>query len=356
MYVEWTNLIFKPTLTCLGPDNVLDNDKIKVDFQPLYQCIHIYTTLDSLDELRKSYQADRMVLCHYSFFFSTINRFSMPKAQSDLILPSPLPLASFLSLTQEITGFFIIESHVLQTTGTFRSEAEVEELWDALVSRLSAGLQWALRSEVDPNEFLKVKECLIGFIMTLEVCLIPLGTWRKSTNSLVVIKSYSYSTNSLHSFILVLFEKYAMLLEKQFSRRFDEVRSLLIRSPISTHCYCRLPCKMTICQCSPRMPVNGMRFSVLYGWVRRSRPNWPSEFSRSLPQSRYSDTPFYRRSPLPLNLPWSQSFYLCCQDVCTSWHDIVYSGLSLYRYGVSYRSSINSLRVSLSTIATSISS
>jgi exocyst complex component 6 len=48
-------------LTYLGADNVLDNDKLKVDFQPLYQCIHIYTTLDSLDELRKSYQADRKV-------------------------------------------------------------------------------------------------------------------------------------------------------------------------------------------------------------------------------------------------------------------------------------------------------
>jgi exocyst complex component 6 len=43
------------------PDNVLDNDKLQVDFKPLYQCIHIYTALDSLDELRKSYQADRKV-------------------------------------------------------------------------------------------------------------------------------------------------------------------------------------------------------------------------------------------------------------------------------------------------------
>lgn len=41
------------------------------------------------------------------------------------------------------------------------------------------------------------------------------------------LQSYSYSTNALHSFILVLFEKYAMLLEKQFSRRFDEVTPTL---------------------------------------------------------------------------------------------------------------------------------
>ena len=26
-------------------------------------------------------------------------------------------------------------------------------------------------------------------------------------------------------------------------------------------------------------------------------------------------TPLLHRSPLPLNLPWSQGFYLCCQDV-----------------------------------------
>lgn len=40
-------------------DMVLET--LKVDFKPLYQSIHIYTTLDSLDELRKSYQADRKV-------------------------------------------------------------------------------------------------------------------------------------------------------------------------------------------------------------------------------------------------------------------------------------------------------
>lgn len=41
--------------------DVLDNDRLRVDFKPLFECIHIYTTLDSLDELQKSYQADRKV-------------------------------------------------------------------------------------------------------------------------------------------------------------------------------------------------------------------------------------------------------------------------------------------------------
>lgn len=46
--------------------NVLDNERLSVDFKPLYQCIHIYTALDSLDELQRSYQADRKVRLIYS--------------------------------------------------------------------------------------------------------------------------------------------------------------------------------------------------------------------------------------------------------------------------------------------------
>lgn len=42
-------------------DNVLDNEQLQVDFKPLYECIHIYSALDSLDEIRRSYQADRKV-------------------------------------------------------------------------------------------------------------------------------------------------------------------------------------------------------------------------------------------------------------------------------------------------------
>ncbi|KAG8768179.1 hypothetical protein FRC12_005731 [Ceratobasidium sp. 428] len=41
--------------------DVLNNDRIKVDFKPLYQSIHIHTALDALDEFQRTYQADRAV-------------------------------------------------------------------------------------------------------------------------------------------------------------------------------------------------------------------------------------------------------------------------------------------------------
>ncbi|KAH9998257.1 exocyst complex component sec15 subunit [Russula vinacea] len=106
--------------------------------------------LDSLDELRKSYQADR-------------------KAQSDLILPVPLQLQSLVPLTEQIIGFFIIESHILQTTGSFRSKAEVDELWDAIAARIAEAVDGALRNVTDPDSYLHVKETLIAFILTLEI-------------------------------------------------------------------------------------------------------------------------------------------------------------------------------------------
>ena len=60
-----------------------------------------------------------------------------------------------------------------------------------------------MRREDDPEAFLRVKESLLSFIMTLE--------------------SYSFPTNALQKFILVLFEKYATMLESHFGKRFESV-------------------------------------------------------------------------------------------------------------------------------------
>ena len=80
-----------------------------------------------------------------------------------------MPLSALPSITEQIVGYFIVETHVLNTTGSFRSEREVEDLWDALISRLSKAVEDVLRNENDPDTYLKVKEALLGFVMTLEV-------------------------------------------------------------------------------------------------------------------------------------------------------------------------------------------
>ena len=45
--------------------DIFNNDQIKIDFKPLYECVHIYTALNALPELQATYQADRRVrVCH----------------------------------------------------------------------------------------------------------------------------------------------------------------------------------------------------------------------------------------------------------------------------------------------------
>ncbi|KAF5388055.1 hypothetical protein D9615_000563 [Tricholomella constricta] len=181
------------------------------------------------------------------------------RAQSDLILPNPLPLTFLPQLTQEISGFFIVETHVLETTGTFRSARDVEELWDSLVVGLADSITNSLQAETDPEEYLRVKECLIGFIMTLETS--------------------PYSTDSLQSFIILIFEKYVKLLEAQFSRRFE---SIVVQDD-------HLP--MQIDAMNETDTVLGV---VFVGDSEKSQ---------------------IRQLTPPYTLPWSQTFYLCCQDI-----------------------------------------
>ena len=72
-------------------------------------------------------------------------------------------------LTEDIIGFFVIESHVLKTTRSFRSQREVDELWDILVARLIEVVQEGLRDEEDVDTFLASKDIILSFIQTLEV-------------------------------------------------------------------------------------------------------------------------------------------------------------------------------------------
>ena len=81
-------------------------------------------------------------------------------------------LDSLLPLTEDIIGFFIIENHVLRTTRSFRSQREVEELWDVVVTRLVQVVQAILKNEGDVDTFLGCKDVILSFIQTLEVGLL----------------------------------------------------------------------------------------------------------------------------------------------------------------------------------------
>lgn len=135
--------------------NFVDNEHVQIDFKPLYQCIHIYDVMDIREQLQATYQEDR-------------------RGQANLLLSQGLTFdpvnPTFPSLLQEVVGFFLVEHHVLQTSPPgFRSEQEVDDLWDNMCERVVDIVSIGLRDCGDTKVFVSTKAVVQTFIMTLEV-------------------------------------------------------------------------------------------------------------------------------------------------------------------------------------------
>ncbi|CED85244.1 Exocyst complex, subunit SEC15 [Phaffia rhodozyma] len=161
-----------------------------ITFKPLYQCIHIYDALDLRGELQQTYGQDRQTQAHLIL--------SPP--------PHPVPLDQLLlSLTRSITGFFVLESHVLRSAPKdFRSQRDVDFLWDEVCRGFVIRVERALKEErAGRRELLSVRDCVLRFGRVLE--------------------SYDYAIDQLTKLLLDMFTQYIALLEKEFSDKFDEI-------------------------------------------------------------------------------------------------------------------------------------
>ncbi|KAL1920783.1 uncharacterized protein VTP21DRAFT_11418 [Calcarisporiella thermophila] len=181
--------------------NILDNEEVRFDFRPLYQCIHIYDALGKRNELRASYEEDR-------------------RAQANLALTSTVLLDNDLStltaLLEEIVGFFIVEHEVMHSTTDFRSPNEVYKLWDMVITQILRMVSEGLRGCDNPDVFLSVRHLLMTFMQTLE--------------------GYAFPMKELGDLLLACFEGYSDLLRRQFRSRFtqyveeDDCMPMVIRS------------------------------------------------------------------------------------------------------------------------------
>lgn len=158
---------------------MLDNDAVTIDFKPLYTCIHIHDTLDAREELQLRYQDDRRVRAPLSrpslgSPLTSTRTHAPSQAQARLLLSStsslsPFSLSALTALLEEIVGFFLIESHVLRTTNSFRSEQDVEDLWDEMCERVVRIVDQGLATCEEAEVFLGTKFKILSFVQTLEV-------------------------------------------------------------------------------------------------------------------------------------------------------------------------------------------
>ncbi|CAG8499507.1 10540_t:CDS:10, partial [Ambispora gerdemannii] len=137
--------------------NVVNNDQVQIDFKPLYQCLHIYEELGKRNEFKANYEEDR-------------------RAQANLVLSATFTLKDgeirgFESFLDEIAGFFVIEHIIVQSTHNFRSQREVDILWDSVTTKVIKMVSNALRECHNPELFVKIKHYLTSYIQTFETIL-----------------------------------------------------------------------------------------------------------------------------------------------------------------------------------------
>lgn len=119
---------------------------------------------------------------------------------------------------QELVGFFIIEAHILRTTPDFRSQGDVDELWDEMCKRIVEVVGQGLKGCGQPEVFLDSKTKVLLFVQTLEVSCSAIFRWKAECH-----KGYGYNITELNGLLITLFERYSELLLRKFSTDFDEV-------------------------------------------------------------------------------------------------------------------------------------
>lgn len=170
--------------------DVLNNEEVRVDFDPLFECLHIHEALGQTDKFRTEYAATR-------------------RRQKELLLPVSLSLedddhSGLSSLLEGIAGFAIVERATMQRTPeNFRAQADVDELWEGMCQSAISLISSALHTIDNDEKLLKIKGVIALFVQTMD--------------------SWGYGVSSLDSLLLTLFDKYSSLLRKRFSDDFEEI-------------------------------------------------------------------------------------------------------------------------------------
>lgn len=226
-------------------NNFVDNEHVSIDFKPLYQAIHIYDVLGHREALQRSYQEDRA-------------------AQASLLLSQGLSFdptrPTFPALLEEVVGFFLVEHHVLQTAPAgWRSEQDVDDLWDTFCDRVVNLVRTGLQETTDTNVFVTTKNSIILFIQTLE--------------------GYNYSVSQLNTLLVSLFSQYSKLLRTRFRNDFQQAVAETEQQPMVVSNSDELRKVINVC------------------WLQ------PGDAER------------LREQPFPLTLPFAQTYPLCCMDI-----------------------------------------
>lgn len=172
-----------------------------IDFSPIYRCLHIYTVLDDKDYFAKYYQQQR-------------------RDQSKLVLQAPQAmhdnLEAYKKYIYSIVGFFVVEDHVMNTTGgEIVTRNYLEDLWTSSLGKAINVLSMSSSSCTDPNILLRIKNLIMLSITTL--------------------KYHGYTVTQLFDFLLELRDHYNEVLLQRWVIEFRDILDNCDFLPLETN-------------------------------------------------------------------------------------------------------------------------
>lgn len=135
--------------------DVLNNENVTIDFTPFFECLHIHEAMGERDEFKVRYTDTR-------------------RQQKDLLVPTSITIqeddtSPINQLLEGMAGFAIVERATVRKAGSFRSAADVDELWSSLSKKAIQAINPAIEKITVSGTLLKIKNVVALFIQTMDV-------------------------------------------------------------------------------------------------------------------------------------------------------------------------------------------
>ncbi|CAA20451.2 Exocyst complex component sec15 [Schizosaccharomyces pombe] len=130
----------------------LDNEIVKISFEPLYICLQVHSYLGLLSSFRSSFERDR-------------------RRQQEFLAPKSLTTLDMAVVSEwlnSIAGFMIVEYYILQCIPNFRSYEEVQNIWTIICEKLVETILSVAFTEQSTTTIIKLKNQIVLLMHTME--------------------------------------------------------------------------------------------------------------------------------------------------------------------------------------------
>jgi hypothetical protein len=104
-------------------------DKVKIDFSPVYQCVHIYESMNEAVQFTQLYKDSRRSMAMLA-----------------------LDIQDHQACLSQLSGFFAVEDAVLRSGIELLPRTEVEQIWELAIGRLKMVLKEQFNKIQDPTQ------------------------------------------------------------------------------------------------------------------------------------------------------------------------------------------------------------